>query len=860
MTVPNLSPEQIAELDAVVARAHDAAEAYRKLDQEAVDHIVWSMVTAGLDAAVDLALVAHEETGFGVLEDKVVKNYIASEFLYDYLRDAKTVGVIETDEQRGIDYVAEPIGTVLAITPITNPTSTVLFKAIVAAKTRNSIIFRPSPFATRCAERVVEVLREAGEAAGMPPGALQIVPDRAHEPTHHLFAHPDVNFIWTTGGQKIVELTNKAGKPSLSVGPGNAPVYVHKSADIQMVVVDVLISKTFDDSVICPAEQTAIIDDEIYDATVAEFERMGARLMTRDEADRVAEFAFGGGSKVNLMALGQPAAILEERAGLSIGEHDKILMAELPSDLDELAAHPLVQEKLMPVLGLVRARDIEHAVNAAVLVTEHGGLGHTSAIYANDKVAVDAYSKAVRTGRILVNAPTAVGALGGVYNSLTPTFSLGCGTWGGSMTTDNVNYKNLMNIKTVSHRRTPPQWFRVPSDTYFNPGALENLREIDSRLAVIVTDEFNLARGVVDEVRSHMHTRDVRVFSDVLPEPNESLIRAGVELLDKARPDLIIAVGGGSVLDAAKAMRLFHEHPELNMRELSLPFLDPRKRVAYYPESRHTVKLVAVPTTAGTGSEVSPAAVIMVEDRKVTLIDYSLVPDMAIVDPNLTLTMPPEITADTGIDALTHAIEAGVSIFASPYTDAFCVQAARLIFENLPRAYADGSDLEARTAMSNAATLAGLAFSNAFLGVNHSMAHALGGQFRLPHGRVNSILLPHVMRYNASLPSKFMPAPGYSHYVAPEKYAQMGWILFGGHDDEERRGRLFGKVEELLHVLHMPRTLKEAGVTEEEFNAALPALAQATYADPTMRTNPRMPLLKEIVALLQAAFTGEYIA
>jgi len=513
----------------------------------------------------------------------------------------------------------------------------------------------------------------------------------------------------------------------------------------------------------------------------------------------------------------------------------------------------------MPVLGLVRARDLEHAVDAAVLVTEHGGLGHTSAIYATDKAAVDAYSKAVRTGRILVNAPTAVGALGGVYNSLTPTFSLGCGTWGGSMTTDNVNYKNLLNIKTVSHRRTPPQWFRVPSDTYFNPGALENLRDIDARLAVIVTDEFNLGRGVVEDVRRHLHTRDVRVFSDVLPEPNERLIAAGVELLDKARPDLVIAVGGGSVLDAAKAMRLFHEHPELTMRELSLPFLDPRKRVMHYPLTRHTVKLIAIPTTAGTGSEVSPGAVLTVENRKVTLIDYSLLPDMAIVDPNLTLTMPPDITADTGIDALTHAIEAGVSIFASPYTDAFCVQAARLIFENLPRAYADGNDIEARSAMSNAATLAGLAFSNAFLGVNHSLAHALGAQFHLPHGRVNAILLPHVMRYNASLPSKFMPAPGYSHYVAPEKYAQMGWILFGGHDDEERRSRLFGKVEELLHVLHLPRTLKEVGVTEEEFNAALPSLAQAAYADPTLRTNPRMPLLKEIVALLQAALTGEYI-
>ena len=443
---------------------------------------------------------------------------------------------------------------------------------------------------------------------------------------------------------------------------------------------------------------------------------------------------------------------------------------------------------------------------------------------------------------------------------MTPTFSLGCGTWGGSNTTDNVNYRNLLNVKTVSRRQTPPQWFRVPSDTYFNPGALDNLRQLDASRPMIVTDGPTMARGVAEQVRHYLGAGAVHVFSGVEPEPTEAQIRAGVEELERFHADTIIALGGGSVMDAAKAMRLFHESPQLNMRELSLPFLDARKRVANYPQIDHTTKLVAIPTTSGTGSEVSPAAVISVGQRKVTLVDYSLVPDMAIVDPMLALTMPEEITADTGIDALTHALEAVVSVFASPYTDAFCVQAVNLILTSLPRAYRDGSDLDARTAMANAATIAGLAFSNALLGVNHSMAHALGAQFHLPHGRVNAILLPYVMRYNASLPSKFMPAPGYSHYVAPEKYAQMGWILFGGHDDEERRGRLFGKVEELLHVLHMPRTLKEAGVTEEEFNAALPALAQATYADPTMRTNPRMPLLKEIVALLQAAFTGEYIA
>ena len=449
-----------------------------------------------------------------------------------------------------------------------------------------------------------------------------------------------------------------------------------------------------------------------------------------------------------------------------------------------------------------------------------------------------------------------MGALGGVYNSMTPTMSLGCGTWGGSSTTDNVNYRNLLNVKAVSHRRTPPQWFRVPSDTYFNAGALENLRQVEAQQVVIVTDADTEARGVVDEVRKHLSTTNVRVFSEVFPEPDDAVVRAGVEALERARPDLVVAVGGGSVLDAAKAMRLFYEHPHLTMRELTLPFLDARKRVAVYPQVAHTVKLVAIPTTAGTGSEVSPGAVITVGDTKATLVDYSLVPDMAIVDPMLTLTMPPSITADTGIDALTHALEAAVSIFASPYTDAFCVQAARLIFDALPRAYDDGSDLEARTAMANAATIAGLAFSNAFVGVNHALAHAVGARFHIPHGRANGIFLPHVMRYNASLPTKFMPAPGYSAYVAPEKYAMLGRIIFGGRTEDERRRRLFDHVDELLERVALPRTLKDAGVIEDEFEAALPDLAKATFADPSLRTNPRMPLVREIIELLRLAYGG----
>ncbi|OBI54886.1 bifunctional acetaldehyde-CoA/alcohol dehydrogenase [Mycobacterium sp. E787] len=857
LEAPALAEERRREVDAIVDVAAEAARAFRRLDQEQVDAIVEAMVRAGVRAAGELASVAIEETGFGVFEDKVVKNYVATEFLHDYLRGKKSVGVIDEDVEHNIAYVAEPIGVVLGITPVTNPTSTVLFKAIVAAKTRNAILFRPSPYAVRCCERSLEVLRPAAEAAGMPPGALQVIPDAAHEVTHYLFKHPEVDFIWVTGGPKIVALANSAGKPGLSVGPGNAPIYVHKTADLKGAVVDILISKTFDSSVICPAEQTCIIDDEIYDEVMAEFERMGAQLLTPAEADAVAEFAFGCGDKISLEAVGKKASELAARADFSVSPTVKVLLAQLPADLDELASHPLLAEKLMPVLGVVRARGVQHAIDVAVLVTEHGGLGHTSAVYASDEDVIEAYGLAVRTGRILVNAPTAVGALGGVYNNLTPTFSLGCGTWGGSSTTENVNYRQLLNIKTVSRRRTPPQWFRVPSNTYFNEGALDNLRELDCEIVVVITDALTDERGVVDQLRGKLRTQHVQVFSEVTPEPDEATIRRGVALLQRVQPDLLLAVGGGSVLDAGKAIRLFYEHPEKSLDELTMPFLDPRKRVADYPTDRHRVQLVAIPTTSGTGSEVSPAAVLTVRGKKETLVDYSLVPDLAIVDPVLTSSMPPKLTADTGIDALTHALEAIVSIFASPYTDALCAQAARLIFDALPRAYDDPGELSARTDMSNAATLAGLAFSNAFVGTNHALAHAVGARFGISHGRANGIFLPHVLRYNASLPSKFMPAPGYSAYVAPDKYAQLGQLIFGGHEPDECRGRLFHGVDDLLKRLDMPRSLREYGVEEEQFLAALPALAMTAFEDLSNRTNPRMPLVSEITALLRVGFYGD---
>ncbi|MGZ4182640.1 MAG: bifunctional acetaldehyde-CoA/alcohol dehydrogenase [Solirubrobacteraceae bacterium] len=853
---PN-TDEWAARLDGFVKRAHEASTALRELDQEQVDQIVWAMTVAGLEHAVELAELAMEETQFGVLEDKVLKNYIATEFLYDYLKDKKSVGVIDEDRERALKYVAEPIGVVLALLPITNPTSTTLFKSIVCAKTRNALIMRPSPRAVRCCRRAAEVLQEAGEAVGLPRHSLQVIPDPSLEVSQYLFHHAGVDFIWTTGGPKAVAAANAAGKPCLSVGSGNAPVYVHRTADIRMAVMDILISKTFDSSVICPAEQTCVIDDAIYDQMIDEFQRMGSRVLTDEQTTALAALSFTDEGKMQMQALGQSCVNLGALAGFEAADDDKVLIAPLPTDLDAFAAHPFIAEKLMPVLGVVRSPSVEHGIRACELVTEHGGLGHTSAVYAADDEVIDRFAVTIRTGRILVNAPTAVGALGGVYNSMTPTFSLGCGTWGGSNTTDNVNYRNLLNVKTVSKRQTPPQWFRVPSDTYFNPGALDNLRQVDVARPLIVTDRWTVARGVAEEVRHYLTAGAVQVYSGVEPEPTEAQIRAGVEALESFDADAIIALGGGSVMDAAKAMRLFHESPQLSIRELSLPFLDARKRISDFPQVAHSVRLVAIPTTSGTGSEVSPAAVISVGQRKVTLVDYSLVPDMAIVDPHLTLTMPKQITADTGIDALTHALEAAVSIFASPFTDAFCVQAANLIFASLPRAYQDGSDLEARTAMANAATIAGLAFSNAFVGLNHALAHPVGAHFGIAHGRANAIFLPHVLRYNASLPSKFMPAPGYSAYVAPEKYAQIAFILgLGGKTERDRRERLFAHVDDLLAQVEEPRTLADCGVKRQEFEKALPDLAKAAFMDPSIRTNPRIPMIREVVELLEVGYSG----
>jgi acetaldehyde dehydrogenase/alcohol dehydrogenase len=853
-TGPRSAALDRARLDSCVERAGAAAYAFRQLDQEAVDRIVRAVVIAGLEHAVELAELAIEETGFGVFEDKVIKNLIATETLYDYLDGKRTVGVIFEDPERALVQIAEPIGVVLALLPITNPTSTALSKAIIAAKTRNAVIFRPAARAARCAQRAIEIMQAAGRAVGLPPDAFQVVADPTRDASQYLFHHGGVDMIWTTGGPQAVQAASRAGKPCIGVGSGNVPVYLHRSADLRAAVVDILISKTFDASVVCSAEQTLVIDEAIYEAVVAEFERMGARTLCEDECHALATRVLGADGHGRAAAMGRSCAELAAMAGFAwdCDDETKVLLAPLPADLAALADHPLLGQKPMPVLGIVCSPSVEHAIAACELVTEQGGLGHSSSVHARDEDVIARFADAMRTGRIVVNTPSAVGACGGVYNALAPTLSMACGTWGGANTTANVNYRELLNVKTVARPLAPPQHVRTPGATTIDTGAIKSLRELAAAQVLIVTDAETQARGAVDEVRGHL-SMAVHVFSDLGPEPTDDRVRAGTQALVKSGADLVVAVGGGSVIDAAKAMRLFCEHPDLDLHELALPFLDPRKRVARYPTTEHHIGLVAVPTTSGSGSEVSHAAVLMVGGAKVTLMDGSLMPDVALVDPRLMLSMPPVLTADTGIDALTHALEAYVSVFASPRTDAFCMRAIRLVLEALPRAVADGGDLAARTDMANAATIAGLAFSNAFAGVNHGLAHALGARFGVAHGRANGLFLPHVLRYNAQIPTKVTAAPGYGAYVAPEKYARLAWALgFGARSESAACERLFTRIEQLLETVGMPRTIADLGLHPAGYAQARDDLAMAAFRDPSLRTNPRMPLVAELRELLHA--------
>ncbi len=857
--VASLSEERIAYLEGLVSQARTAAAVFTQYTQEDVDRIVKPMVLAGLEQAQYLARLAIEETRLGVVEDKALKNMVATEFVYNYIKDKRTVGTIREFPERGVVEVAEPIGVIFSLTPITNPTSTVLFKCIMAIKTRNAVIFSPHPSAGHCCYEAVRIMYEAAVKHGAPEGVFTCLESQTLQDNAYLMHHKDVGLIDATGGPGMVKAAYGSGKPALGVGPGNTPVYLDKTADLNMAVVDIITSKTFDNGTICSSEQTVVIDDEIYDSVLQKFSELGAHICNEKETELLGRTVIDPNTGyMQPMAVGQKATDIARMIGLPVKPNTKLLIAPIQGVGRE---YPLSVEKLFPVLAVYRAKSVNEALTVCVDVNHAGGIGHTAVVFSRNDEVIQKFGEVINAGRIIVNSPGSIGALGGIYNDMVPTFSFGCGTGGGNSTTDNVNVYNYLNIKRVARRTQAHMWFRVPNQIYFNINAVENLRRLPSRSTVIVTNPSMEQIGHVDTVRRHIPL-ETHVHVSVIPdaEPEVKVVMQGVEALNFYKADQIIALGGGSVIDAAKIMKLKYESPEADLEELAAPFLDLRKRVVEYPTEKVTrARLIAISTTSGTGSEVTPFAVLTDKQRgrKVTLADYSLTPDVAIVDPQFVMSMPKGLTADTGIDCLTHALEAGVSIYASPYTDSNAMQAIRMVFKYLPIAYEHPNDEEARCMMHNAACIAAIAFANASVGVNHALAHAFGARFGVPHGRANALMLPHVIAYNAAVPAKFMPSPNQRGYTAHKKYAMVADLLgLGGQTIDEKVYNLVAATEQLLDRLAVPRSIADLGISKEEFERAMPDLVKNAFDDPSGRSNPRMPLLTELSDLFWSAYRG----
>ena len=854
-----LSEERIAFLERLVSQARSAAAIFSQYTQEDVDRIVKAIALAGLEQAQPLARLAVEETRLGVMEDKFLKNMVATEFTYNYIKDKRTVGIIREVPERNLVEMAEPLGVIFSITPITNPTSTVLFKCIMAIKTRNAIIFSPHPNAWRCCSEAVRIMYEAALKHGAPEGVFACLESHTLQDNAYLMHHKDIALIDATGGPGAVKAAYSSGKPALGVGPGNTPVYLEKTADINTAIVDIIVSKTFDNGTICASEQTVVIDDDIYDTVLKKFAELGAHVCSEKETVQLARTVIDPQTGfMQPVAVGQKAADIARFAGVAVKPGTKLLIAPIDGVGPQ---YPLSVEKLFPVLAVYRAKSVDEALRVCVDVNHAGGLGHTAVIFSRNDEVIGKFAEAMNAGRVIVNSPGSVGALGGVYNDLVPTFSFGCGTGGGNSTTDNVNIYHYLNIKRVARRTQAHMWFRVPNQIYFNLNAVENVGQFPSSCTIIVTNAALEKFGHVDTVRRYIPA-GTHIHVSVIPdaEPEAKVVKEGVEALHFYKADQIIALGGGSVIDAAKIMKLKYESPEADLEELAAPFLDLRKRVIRYPtEKVNRARLIAIPTTSGTGSEVTPFAVLTdkARGRKVTLADYSLSPDVAIVDPQFVMSMPKGLTADTGIDCLTHALEAAVSNYASPYTDSNAMQAIRLAFRYLPVAYEQPGDEEARCAMHNAACIAAMSFANASVGVNHALAHAFGARFRVAHGRANALMLPHVIAYNAAVPAKFLPSPYQNGYVAHKKYATIADLLgLGGNTIEEKVENLIAATEQLLDRLESPRSIADLGISKAEFESAMPELTKLAFDDPSWRSNPRMPLMSELTELFWKAYEG----
>ncbi len=854
-------------LEKKIDEVRKAQQIFSTYTQEQVDKIFTAAAIAANQARIPLAKMAVEETGMGIVEDKVIKNHYASEYIYNAYRDTKTCGVIEEDSAYGTKKIAEPIGVVAAVIPTTNPTSTAIFKSLICLKTRNAIIISPHPRAKKSTIAAAKVVLDAAVKAGAPKGIIGWIDIPSLELTDTLMKEADI--ILATGGPGMVKAAYSSGKPALGVGAGNTPAIIDETADVVLAVNSIIHSKTFDNGMICASEQSVIVDKKVYKAVKDEFIARGCHFLTKTELDKVRKTILINGS-LNAKIVGQSAYTIAKLAGVDVARETKIIIGEVTSvDLSEEFAH----EKLSPVLAMYKSDDFNDAIDKASHLIADGGYGHTSSIYINsetEKEKLDIFEETMKTCRILINTPSSQGGIGDLYNfKLTPSLTLGCGSWGGNSVSENVGVKHLLNIKTVAERRENMLWFRAPEKVYFKKGclpvALNELKTVlGKKKAFIVTDQFLYKNGYTKCITDKLDELGIvyTVFYDVAPDPTLACAKEGAKAMKLFEPDCIIAVGGGSAMDAGKIMWVMYEHPEVDFMDMAMRFMDIRKRIYTFPKMGEKAYFIAIPTSSGTGSEVTPFAVITDEESgiKYPLADYELLPKMAIVDADMMMNQPKGLTSASGIDALTHALEAYASIMATDYTDGLALKAMKNIFEYLPAAYENGPhDAKAREQMATASTMAGMAFANAFLGVCHSMAHKLGAYHHLPHGIANALLITDVMRFNAAeVPAKMGTFSQYQYPHCKERYVECADFLhINGKNDDEKFENLIAAIEELKEKVGIKKTIKDYGVDEKEFLRTLDEMTEMAFDDQCTGANPRYPLMKEIKAMYLKAYYGK---
>lgn len=859
-----------AEVDALVKKGLKALDEFASFNQDQIDYIVAKMSVAGLDHHGTLARMAIEETHRGVFEDKATKNLYACEYVVNNMRHLKTVGIISSNPVTGITQIAEPVGVVCGITPVTNPTSTVIFKCLICMKTRNPIIFSFHPGAHESSKAAAIVMRDAAVAAGAPKNCIQWIETKSMDATTALMQHPGVATILATGGEGMVKAAYSCGKPALGVGAGNVPCYINESCDKEQTVNDVVLSKSFDNGMICASESACFIDASIYDEMKALFKRYRVYFATPEETRMLEKYMFGveRGSKdvalakLNSKVAGMSAVNIAKNAGFSVPEGTSIIGVELKEVGEK---EPLSREKLSPVLGFYKVKNAEEGFKMSEAMLEFHGLGHSAAIHCKTQEMADRFGDYVKAIRVIWNSPSTFGGIGNVYNSFLPSLTLGCGSYGHNSVAGNVSAVNLLNIKQLGKRRNTMQWFKVPQKIYFERNSIQYLRSCkDVGKVFIVTDrsmvELGFLNKIIDELNLRRNPVTYQLFSEVEPDPDITTVRKGVSIMNEFKPDTIIALGGGSAMDAAKGMWIFYEHPEVNFDDLKQKFMDIRKRAFKYPELGRKSKLICIPTTSGTGSEVTPFAVISDKAnlKKYPLTDYSLTPTIAIVDPEFTTNLPARSTADTGMDVLTHAIESYTSVMASDYTDGLALNAIKLVFTYLPRAVKDGkNDLVAREKMHNAATIAGMAFANAFLGITHSMAHKIGAEYHTVHGRTCAILLPHVIRYNGTMPTKLAVWPKYEEYQCDRKYLEICNVLgLPAKTPEEATTVLADAVMNLGKEVGIDMNFQSLVPDEKVWESHLEEIAYLAYEDQCTPCNPREPLVTEMMDIMRKAYKG----